>query len=716
MVNHHATMKKTFFLILSLYAVIQIPVMAQESIKYPATKKVAQEDNYFGTIVKDPYRWLENDTAAEVIEWTKNQNAVTFGYLDKIPFRAGMKKRLNQILNYERISAPTRIGEYYLYSKNDGLQNQSITYYTKGLTGEPKVFMDPNKMSSDGTAAVSILGVSHDKKYLAYGINQSGSDWQTIKVKKVEDATDQSDVLNWVKFSGASWYKNGFFYSRYPTPAKGTELSAKNEFHQVWYHELGTSQDKDKLVYEDKNSPLRYYGTQVTEDEHYLFLYISQGTYGSEILYKDLTKENDTFKVLFKGFDFEYGIIDNSGSTLFVSTNDGAQNNHVISIDLNNYDSSKPVASQCKIVVPETKSLLESVTAAGGKLFLNYLQDVSSHIYQYTYSGVNEGEISLPAIGTAAGFDGEKEDKEVFFTFNSFTYPPTIYRYSIADKKVTEYKKSNVAFNPADYTTEQVFYPSKDGTKVPMFIVYKKGTMMNGKNPTLLYAYGGFNVNITPSFSAGRLAFLEQGGVYAIANIRGGGEYGEAWHKGGMLLNKQNVFDDFIAAGEYLINKKYTSSDFLAIQGGSNGGLLIGAVVNQRPDLFKVAFPAVGVMDMLRYHKFTVGWGWVVEYGSSDDAENFKNLYKYSPVHTVKDVKYPAVMVTTADHDDRVVPAHSYKYIATLQEHNTGNNPKLIRIDMKAGHGAGKPLSKTIDELADIYSFLFYNMGVTPKY
>ncbi|MBK7886430.1 MAG: S9 family peptidase [Bacteroidetes bacterium] len=701
---------------LLLLCLISFHSLMAQPLKYPLTQKGTDQDNYHGTTVKDPFRWLEVDTAENVKQWVESQNKVTFDYLSKIPYRENFKNRLSEIMNYERYSAPSRAGEFYFFSKNDGLQNQSVIYYQKGLNGTPMVFLDPNTLTKDGTAAVSMLGFSKDKKYVAYAINQSGSDWQTIKVKQVDGAKDMSDELNWVKFSGAAWYKDGFYYSRYPNPEKGTELSGKNEYHQVWYHKLGTSQDTDKLIYEDKSNALRYYGAQVSEDEKYLFVYVSMGTYGTEIMYKDLSKPDSKLATLFKGFNYEYGVIDNVGSKIFVSTNHGAANNHVVALDLNTFDPAGDYTKSWKVLVPETKSLLDNVSSAGGKLFLNYLQDVSSHVYVYSYEGVRENEIQLPSIGTAGGFGGNLDDKEVFFTFTSFTYPPTIYRYVIAERKVSEFRASSVKYNPADYTTEQVFYSSKDGTKVPMFIVHKKGLKKDGKNPTLLYGYGGFNVNLTPGFSAARLAMLEQGAIFVMANIRGGGEYGDAWHKAGMLLKKQSVFDDFIAAAEYLIKENYTSPAYLAVQGGSNGGLLVGAVVNQRPELFKVAFPAVGVMDMLRFHKFTVGWGWVVEYGSSDSIQDFRNLLNYSPLHNIRPANYPAVMVTTADHDDRVVPAHSFKYIAALQENQKGSNPVLIRIDVKAGHGAGKPLSKTIEEIADTYSFMFYNMGVTPKW
>lgn len=677
---------------------------------YPKTKKVDQKDNYFGTIVNDPYRWLEYDTAADVGEWVQHQNEVTNAYLDQIPYRDKLKGRISEIINYPKYSAPFRAGQYYFFSKNDGLQNQSVIYYQKGLSGEPRVFLDPNALSKDGTSAITMLGYSQDKKHIAYAVNESGSDWQSIKVMTIEDAQHTVDDLKWVKFSGAAWYKNGFFYSRYDEPSKGSVLSGRNEYHQVWYHELGTSQTYDKLIYKDKEHPLRYFSAQTTEDEHFLIISGAEGTYGQEIYYKDLTKPGSEIKLLFKGFAYEYGVVDNIGDQLLVTTNDGAANNKAVLVDPQN-----PAKANWKTIIPDQGFLMEGAAITGNKIFVRYLKDVTSQVFQYNMNGKMEHEIKMPSLGTVAGFAGNRDEQELFFTFTSFTFPPAIYRYDIATGETSPFKTSDVKFNPDDFITEQVFYKSKDGTSIPMFIVYKKGLKKDGTNPTLLYAYGGFNVNLTPSFSASRIVWLESGGVFAMANLRGGGEYGDKWHKAGMLDKKQTVFDDFISAAEYLNNNKYTSPAKLAIQGGSNGGLLIGAVANQRPDLFRVAIPQVGVMDMLRYHKFTVGWGWAVEYGSSDSAKSFQNLYKYSPIHNIKNVSYPATLVTTADHDDRVVPAHSFKYIATLQEHQKGNSPVLVRIDTKAGHGAGKPLSKTIDEITDIYSFILYNMSVEPK-
>ncbi len=688
------------------------PDVVQEKLAYPVTKKADQVDDYFGTKVADPYRWLENDTAQDVKQWVEEENKVTFGYLEKIPFRKKIKERLTEIFNYPKYSSPFRAGEYYFFSKNDGLQNQSVIYYQKGIDGTAEVFLDPNKMSDDGTAAVSLLGFSKDKKYVAYAVNQSGSDWQTICVMEVASKKLLSDKLEWVKFSGAAWKNDGFYYSRYDAPSKGKELSQKNEYHKVYYHKLGNPQSKDELVYEDKTKALRYYGAGTTEDERFLIIYISEGTDGTELLCKDLEDGQKDLTLLFKGFDDNYTVLNNDGGKLIVQTDAGADNQRVISVD-----PKSSAKENWKDIVPEQKDLLQEAATAGGKIIASYLKDVATHVYQYDYSGKMEREITMPSLGNAFGFGGELDDKTIFYTFTSFTYPPTIYKYDLATGQSDVWQKSDVKFNPGDYETKQVFYNSKDGTRVPMFIVHKKGIKLDGSNPTLLYAYGGFNVSLEPNFSASRLVLLENGGVYALANIRGGGEYGEKWHEAGKLLKKQNVFDDFIGAAEYLIKEKYTSPAKLAIQGGSNGGLLVGACMLQRPDLYKVAFPAVGVMDMLRYHKFTVGWGWAVEYGSSDSAENFKNLYAYSPLHNIKEgVDYPATMVTTADHDDRVVPAHSFKFISTLQEKYKGNNPVLIRIDVKAGHGAGKPTSKIIEEQADIYSFMFYNMGVTPVY
>lgn len=683
-----------------------------EPVTYPQTKKMEVADDYFGTKVADPYRWLENDTATDTKEWVQAQNKVTFGYLEKIPYRNKIKERLTDIFNYPKYSSPFRAGEYFFFSKNDGLQNQSVIYYQKGLEGTPEVFLDPNKMSDDGTAAVSLLGFSKDKKYVAYAINQSGSDWQNIFVMEVATKKQLNDKLEWVKFSGAAWKNDGFYYSRYSAPVKGTELSQKNEFHKIYYHKLGDAQDKDVLVYEDKTKPLRYYGAQTTEDERFLLIYISEGTDGTECLYKDLNANDKDFGLLFKGFKFNYSVLNNDGGKLLVHTDDSAPNYRVVSVDPKN-----SAKENWKDVIPEdAKNLLQMAATGGGKIFGEYLKDVATHVYQYDYNGKMEREITLPALGNASGFGGDTDDKVIFYTFTSFTYPPTIYKYDIATGISDVWRKSDVKFNPDDYETKQVFYPSKDGTKIPMFLVYKKGIKMDGNNPTLLYAYGGFNISLEPNFSTSRLILLENGGIYALANLRGGGEYGEKWHEAGKLLKKQNVFDDFISAAEYLIKEKYTSSEKLAIQGGSNGGLLVGACMTQRPDLYKVCFPAVGVMDMLRYHKFTVGWGWAVEYGSSDSIEHFTNLYKYSPLHNIKETNYPATMVTTADHDDRVVPAHSFKFISELQAKNKSANPTLIRIDVKAGHGAGKPTSKIIDEQSDIWSFMFYNMGVDVKY
>ncbi len=683
----------------------------KQTLSYPPTPKIDHVDDYFGTRVADPYRWLEDDTSSAVAAWVAAQNAMTLPYLHNIPFREKIKARLTELYNYPRYSNPFRAGAYYFFSKNDGLQNQSVIYYQKGLDGEPEVFLDPNTFSPDGTVAINLAGFSRDRKYVAYSLRRSGSDWQEMYVIEVASKRQFPDTLRWLKFTGAAWKDDGFFYSRYDAPAKGKELSQINAYQKIYYHKLGEPQCKDRLIYEDRDHPLRYFSAQTTEDERFLLLYISEGTDNNELYCRDLSRGEKEFRPLFTGFTTKSYVIDNIGERLLVQTNADAPNYRVVLID-----PLRPAQEHWTTIIPEKPELLESATMVGGKIFAGYLKDVSSHFYQYDLTGKMEREIQFPTLGYAYGFSGEKDDTIVFYTFTSFTYPPTIYKYNIVDGTSEVFKRSEVKFTPEEYVTEQVFYSSKDGTRIPMFITHKKGLQRNGKNPTKLYGYGGFNDKRTPFFSVSNIILLEQGGVFAMPNLRGGGEYGETWHRAGMRENKQNVFDDFIAAAEYLIKEKYTSPPWLAIEGGSNGGLLVGAVMTQRPELFKVALPAVGVMDMLRFHKFTCGWGWVDEYGSSDDPEQFKYLYAYSPLHNIKEgVHYPATLVTTADHDDRVVPAHSFKFIATLQEKHRGPNPVLIRIDVKAGHGGGKPLSKTIEELTDKWAFLFHNMGVHYK-
>lgn len=702
-------MNKKLVLPLALAACATFDMNAQQ-IKYPATRKVDQVDDYFSHKINDPYRWLENDTARDTEAWVKEQNAVTNNYLSNIPFRNKIRQRLTELWNYPRYSAPAKEGEWYVFSKNDGLQNQSVLYVQKGLKGAPEVLLDPNKLSSDGTVALQATAFSKHQKYFAYSVSASGSDWQEIYV--MDFATKQllKDKLEYVKFTGISWAgDDGFYYSAYDRPKdEKTKFSAKTEYQKVFYHKIGTPQSSDKLIYEDKEHPLRYVGAGLTEDERFLILGISEGTDGSEIKVKDLKDKNaQGFTTIVPGFKTNANLIDNVGDKLLLQTNSNAPHYKVVLVDPKN-----PGENNWKTVIPEQQEPLEAVGTGGGKLFASYLKDATTLVNQYSYDGKLEHKIELPGVGTASGFGSKKEDQTFFYTYTSFTYPATTFKYDIKTGKSELYRKSEVKFDPDAFETKQVFYTSKDGTKVPMFITYKKGLKLDGSNPTMLYAYGGFNINLTPGFSASNMVFIENGGVYCVANLRGGGEYGETWHKGGMLQNKQNVFDDFIAAAEYLIKEKYTSSEKLAIRGGSNGGLLIGACITQRPDLYKVAIPQVGVLDMLRYHKFTVGWGWAVEYGSSDKEDQFNYLIKYSPLHNLKKgTCYPATLITTADHDDRVVPAHSFKFAATIQEAQGCNNPVLIRIDSKAGHGAGKPTSKLIDEAADIWSFVLYNMG-----
>ena len=701
-------MNKFFYLLTVLFT-----MNAAAQIKYPVTERKVVADEYFGTKVEDPYRWLEDDNAADTKAWVKEQNKVTQAYLSSIPFRDKIKSRLEQLWNYPKYGAPFKKGDYYYFYKNDGLQNQAVLYRVKKLSDEPEVFIDPNKLSSEGIAALGSLSFSKSGKLLAYSVSTAGSDWSEIFIMDAETKQLLSDKILWTKFGGASWKgEEGFYYSGYEKPDENSKLSKKNEFQKVFYHKIGTPQSDDKIIYEDKTNPLRYFGAGLTEDERFLILSISQGTSGDEIWYRDLKDKNQhDLRLLVKGFDTESSVIENDGNHLLVRTNYNAPNYRVVLIDPKN-----PARNNWKTIIAEKKEALQGVGTGGGNLFASYLKDDSSKIVQYNFKGKAVREIKLPGIGSAGGFGAEAKDKEFFYTFSSFNKPPTIYRYDIASGKSTVYRNSDVKMNTAGLVTEQVFFTSKDGTKVPIFLTYKKGLKKDGNNPVLLYGYGGFNIAMTPGFSVSNAFFAEQGGIYAVVNLRGGSEYGEAWHKAGMLLKKQNVFDDFIGAAEYMIKEKYTNKNKIAIRGGSNGGLLVGAAMTQRPDLFKVAIPQVGVLDMLRYQKFTVGWGWVTEYGSSDSAKHFPYLYGYSPYHNLKNgVSYPATLVTTGDHDDRVVPAHSFKYAARLQEYNSGSNPVLIRVETNAGHGAGKPTGKVIDEAADIWAFTMYNLGMDFK-
>ncbi len=682
---------------------------------YPDTRKEDVKDDYFGTSVEDPYRWLEIDTASEVEAWVDAQNEVTQGFLSSIDYRSAIADRYTELFNYVKRSAPSKVGNKYFFYKNDGLQNQSVIYVKDGQDGEPSVFIDPNEVDKNGTTSINLSGASKDERYLAVSTNVAGSDWSELTVYDLETMEQMDDKIEWVKFSGASWWKDGFFYSRYPAPDKGTELSGNNKFHSVWYHKVGTPQSDDVLVHRDDNNPDFYNFGGVTEDERYLIMYKQPGTDGFATYYMDLNEAglDGELKLLFEGYSNKSSVVDNVGDKLLVLTDIEAPNYRLIEVDLNNTD-----PTNWTDIIPASDNLLEGVSTGGGKLFASYLEKATNKIYQMNYDGSDKKSIELPGLGSAGGFSGKKEDTELFYSFTSFTYPSIIFNYNIESGSSEPFFETELKFNPEDYVEKQVEYQSKDGETVTMFIVHKKGLEMNGNNPTYLYGYGGFNISLTPSFSTSRIILLENNGVFAMPNLRGGGEYGEKWHKDGMLFNKQNVFDDFISAGEYLIAENYTSSDKLAIAGGSNGGLLVGACMAQRPELFSVAFPAVGVMDMLRYHKFTVGKGWIPEYGNAENSkEEFDNLYAYSPLHNLKpNVDYPATMVTTADHDDRVVPAHSFKFAAQLQASSTGKNPTLIRIEKNAGHGAGKPVSKIIEEQSDIWSFLFYNTNSPVSY
>lgn len=679
-------------------------------MQYPPTKKGDVKDTYFGTEVEDPYRWLEDDNSAETAEWVKTENKLTFDYLEKLPNRDQIKTRLTELWDYPKYGTPFKEAGKFFFFKNNGLQNQSVLYTTTDLSVEPNVLLDPNTLSTDGTIALTSTEISNDGKYLVYMVAKSGSDWNEIFVKNIESGEMLPDHIEWVKFSGISWYNNGFFYSAYDKPEKGSELSKANEFQKVYFHKLGTEQTTDQLIINNPNNAKEMFGAGLTEDKRFMVISRSIGTHGNALDVKDLSKKNSKFVTLMDKYDFEFNLVDNNGDDLLVRTNYKAPKYRLIKININQPDEKGWVD-----VIPEKKDVMESISTIAGKLVVNYMTDAHSKTEIYATDGTFEREVQLPGIGTVSSFSGKKADTVAFFSYTSFNTPGEVYKYDFTTNQTSLHFRPEVKFNPDDFEVNQVFYASKDGTKIPMFIVHKKGLELNGNNPTLLYGYGGFNISLTPSFSSARIAFIEKGGVFALANLRGGGEYGEEWHLAGTKMKKQNVFDDFIAAAEYLINNKYTSTKKLAIQGGSNGGLLIGAVTNQRPELFKVALPQVGVMDMLRFHKFTIGWAWAGDYGKSDDSEEmFKYLYNYSPYHTIKKgVAYPAVLATTADHDDRVVPAHTFKYMARLQEYGAGNKlPLLVRIDSKAGHGAGKPTAKVIEEYTDVWSFVFYHLGI----
>ena len=683
------------------------------NLEYPHTRKTNQVDDYHGISVADPYRWLEDDNSPETLAWVKAQNQVTFDYLAQIPYRSQLKQRLRELYNYPKYGLPKRIGDYYLWSKNDGLQNQSVLYLQQGLNGTPRVLLDPNQLSSDGTVRLMAGEPSRDGIHFAYYLSSGGSDWLEAHVLELKTGKVLEDHLKWLKVTGLAWFGEGFFYSRYDAPGEGHDLSARNEGHKVYYHRLGQAQEDDRLVYEDKAHPQRFHTVETTEDERFSILNISErgeGKNGNALFFKDLARQQAGFNPIIAEIGNDrYHVIDNIGGRFLIYTNQAAPNGRIALYD--------PLHGVWKSVVPESTETLSGAATQGGKLFLTYSRDVTSHPSVYSLEGEWENAVALPGPGTAGGFGGLQDDTSAFYTYSSLNYPSTIFRYDVARRESSIFRASEIkGFNPEDYETTQVFFSSKDGTRVPMFLVYRKGLKLDGNNPTLLYAYGGFNVSIPPEFNPLRLALLEQGFVYASANIRGGGEYGESWHLAGMKLNKQNVFDDFIAAAEWLIANRYTSPARLAITGGSNGGLLVGTVINQRPELFRAAVPQVGVMDMLRFQKFTIGWNWIADYGSSDDAEEFRTLYGYSPLHNIGTAAaYPATLITTADHDDRVVPAHSFKYAAKLQEKAARDNPVLIRIDTQSGHGASST-SKALDTTADIYSFLMFNLGVVPRF
>ena len=679
---------------------------------YPETRMTDTVDNYFGEAVPDPYRWLEDDNSAETTQWVTEQNKVTDTWMEKVPYRNDLKERLTGLWNYERYGVPFHKGNFYYFFKNDGIQNQSVLYIQDSLDGEARVFLDPNKLAEDGTTSLSEYKVSHNGKYFAYAISKAGSDGNEIYVMETATGKQLTDQLEWVKFSTIAWRGDGFYYSRYDKPSGGSELSVKNEFQKVYYHKVGNPQSADELIYENPNYPLRNYGALTTLDEQFVILVENESTSGNALYVKDLKTPARGFVKLVDGFRYDYTVVHNNSHKFMLLTNSGAERYQLVEVDATN-----PAPANWKTIIPETENVLSSVEVAGGKLVAQYMVDAHSEMKVFEMDGKLLQTLSLPGPGTIAGFNGNEDEDLAFYSFTSFLEPSTVFTYDLKTNTSEVLYKSALDFDASLYISEQVFYTSKDGTRIPMFIVHRKDIKKDGTNPVYLYGYGGFNISLTPSFSVSRLLFLEQGGVVAIANLRGGGEYGDAWHRAGTKLQKQNVFDDFIAAAEYLIENKYTKPEKIAIAGGSNGGLLVGACMTQRPDLFGVALPAVGVMDMLRFHKFTIGWAWTDDYGSSEDSVQYRYLKAYSPLHNLKEGScYPATLITTADHDDRVVPAHSFKFAAALQKAQSCNNPTLIRIETNAGHGAGKPVSKLIEEATDIWSFTMYNLGMNPTF
>ena len=689
-------------------AIMATSLVQAQGLQYPQAAKDATVDEYFGVKVSDPYRWLENDTSAQTAAWVEAENKVTNAYLQKIPFRGKLLKRLTELSSYEKIGAPSKHHGKWYFSRNDGLQNQYVIYVKDQLDGEARVFLDPNKLSSDGTVALKSLNFSHNGRWAAYAISRSGSDWQEFFVIDLQTGELTDDHIEWAKFSRAAWQGDGFYYSAYDRPTEGKEFSNVNAGHKIYYHKMGTPQSQDVLFYQNPTQPMRFYEIDVNEDETMMYLYEAGDGAGNNLFVRDLRQNDSQFIQLTDNMDYQYNPIYNEGDKIYLYTNYGAPKGRIMTADIR-----KPGINDWQELIPEQKNMLSFANVINRQLILTYNQDASDHVFIYGLDGQLRHEVKLPMVGSV-DFSGKEKEPECFYTFTSFTMPGTIYRYDMATNQSTLYSQPSVKFRLQDYESRQLFFESKDGTRVPMFITYKKGLKRNGKNPVYLYGYGGFNIALGPGFSAARIPFLEKGGIYAQVNLRGGSEYGEEWHQAGTKMQKQNVFDDFISAAEYLIREGYTSKEKLAIVGGSNGGLLVGACMTQRPDLFKVAIPQVGVMDMLRYHKFTIGWNWASDYGTSDDSkEMFEYLKGYSPLHNLKPgTAYPATLVTTADHDDRVVPAHSFKFAATLQACHEGPNPVLIRIDTKAGHGGGKPLAKVLEEQADIYSFILYNMGV----